>query len=130
MYGENATNYLVAEAMRGLAIQFAHELRKDLGIEGNDVASLAATLTGAAIAFGQTFQSVALGPGRHRIIIDSFKPFDDDAPESLRAAFFEFQIMAVRIWNGRVSITRRAQSVGGDRAQEVWELEDHGRWIW
>ncbi len=130
MYGENATNYLVAEAMRGLAIQFAHELRRDVGIEGNDVASLAATLAAASHAFGQTFESVALSPSHHRLVIESFKPFDDDAPEALRAAFFEFQVMAVRMWNGRVSITRRAEDVGGDRAREVWDLEDQGRWLW
>lgn len=130
IYGEKATHYMLAEAMRGLAIQFAHGLKKDLGVAGRDLGSVAAALAGALQAFGQGFESVSLGPTRHRLIVHTFKPFDDDAGESLRAACFEFQAMAVRMWNGHLSITRRAQGIGGDRAHEVWELEDQGRWLW
>ncbi len=74
----------------------------------------------------QRFSTETLNDRAHRICIDTFKPFDDDAPEALRKAMFEFQRMAVRVTNGRIRVTRERHADGG----EAWTVEDAGRWLW
>ena len=94
-------HHIVAKTMRMLAIQYTWEMRKALGIEGTGAADCTALFTGLLDACFQRFSMERLNDRAYRIGIDTFNPFDDDAPEALREAMFEFQRMAVRVTNGR-----------------------------
>ena len=125
-HGEMQAHHIVAKTMRMLAIQYTWEMRAALGIEGTGAADCTALFTGLLDACFQRFSTEKLNDRAYRIGIDTFKPFDDDAPEALREAMFEFQRMAVRVTNGRIRVTRERRPDGG----EVWTVEDAGRWLW
>ena len=125
-HGEMQAHHIVAKTMRMLAIQYTWEMREALGIEGTGAADCTALFTGLLDACFQRFSMERLNDRAYRIGIDTFKPFDDDAPEALREAMFEFQRMAVRVTNGRIRVTRERRPDGG----EAWTVEDAGRWLW
>lgn len=124
MFGQQVTYYLVSQVMRGVAIQFTHEFKYEMGIEGSDAKSVAAFLYGLQRACGQDVQ-LAESRHLHRIILRTHLPFDIDASEGLRRATFEFAVMATRLINGRISLTRVP-----DGQREVWEVRDAERWLW
>jgi hypothetical protein len=129
MFGEFAANQIVQHAMRGIAIQFMPEFRNELRAPKRDFDGVVATLTGILDACGQSFSVETLGEKKRRIVLRTMKPFDDDAPEGLRAALFQFQEMGTRVLNGHLRITRHANSPSGP-AGEAWDIEDTGRWLW
>ena len=125
-HGEMQAHHIVAKTMRMLAIQYTWEMRRALGIEGTGAAHCTALFTGLLDACFQRFSMERLSDRAYGIGIDTFKPFDDDAPEALREAMFEFQRMAVRVTNGRIRVGRERRADGG----ETWTVEDAGRWLW
>jgi hypothetical protein len=129
-YGEYVTNFIAGETNRMLAVQYIHELKAMMGVEGKSVGAIAALFAALLDACYQDFARETLSPTRERIVLKSYRPFGDDAPEGLRAAFFQLQTMGTRILNGRVKATRRMEAVGGAKTAEVWEFEDTGRWLY
>ena len=125
-FGDVAACYIVQQTMRCLAIQYTHEMATRLGIEGTGARDVAALFAGLLECCSQTFTREDLSADRQRIVLESFKPFDDDASEMLRAAMFHFQAVGARVLNGRLRVTRTPDGPG----REVWEIEDTGRWLW
>lgn len=124
MFGQQTTYFLLSQVMRGVAIQFTHELKQDMGIEASDAKSVAAFLYGLQRACVQDVQLTA-SQGVYRIALRSHLPFGIDASEGLRDATFEFPVMSARLINGRISVTRVP-----DGQAEIWEIRDTGRWLW
>lgn len=124
LFGQQTTYFLVRQVMRGMAIQFTHELKQEMGIEGSDAKAVADFLCGLQRAFGQDMQ-LTESQGLCRIVLGSQRPFGIDTGEELRDASFEFPVMAARLINGRISVTRVPNGEG-----EVWEICDAGRWLW
>jgi hypothetical protein len=129
-YGIDLAAYLVGQTMRGLAIQYIHELKADQRIEGSDVHAVTALFAGILSACRQEFVVEAVSATRTRIVLESCKPFDWEVPEKLRDACFEFQRMGGRILNGRLKISRSVEPEFGATEREIWEFEDTGRWLW
>lgn len=124
MYGQQITYFIVAQTMRGVAIQYMDELKRDTGVGGSDAKAVAAFLYELQRACGQDVQ-LTENQGGYRIILRSNLPFDLDASEGLRAAMFEFPMMATRLISGRISIARVPNGT-----TETWEIRDAGRWLW
>jgi hypothetical protein len=129
-YGIEAAAYLVAQTMRGLAIQYIHELKADQRIEGADVQAVTALFAGILAACRQNFTVESVSPTKTRILLRTYKPFDWEVPEKLRDAYFEFQRMGGRILNGRLKISRSVTPEWGVVDSEIWEFEDTGHWLW
>ncbi len=123
MYGEQYVHFLVSQAMRGVAIQFTHELKLDMGIESSDAKAVADFHCKLQRACGRDVQLTTSGDV-HRLVVRSHPPFGSEN-EGLRAASFEFAAMATRLINGRVSVERNL-----DGEVETWEIKDAGRWLW
>jgi hypothetical protein len=130
LYGEKITNFIVQEAARCLAVQYAHELRADTGIEGRDVQAAAKFLGRILQACDQTFEIRKNSAKEYEIILETFKPFDDVPSDAIRASFFQFQEMAVRLINGHLKIERCRESRAGAPHAEIWTITDTGRWRW
>lgn len=124
LFGEQTVHYLVSQVMRGVAIQFTQELKQDIGINGVDAKAVADFLYELQRASGRDVQ-LTESQGSHRIRVRTQQPFDPDVADGLRAAIFEFAVMAARQINGRVSLTRVP-----DGKSEYWDVRDAGRWLW
>lgn len=129
-FGLDATAYIIAQTMRGIAIQYIHELKHDLAIEGNDVHSVAEVFAGILRACRQDFEISRVSPRHARIILKSYRPFDWELPDNLRDAQFEFQRMGTRILNGRIRVSRSFTPSYGAIEAETWDFEDAGHWLW
>jgi hypothetical protein len=125
-YGEDTVNYLVAEAMQGLAVQFIHELKAMTGVDGSGSAAISTVFSRLLDASYQDFTVERMSDKHHRIVLSSFRPFGDVVAEGLRRSFFEFQSMATRVLDGRVRASRRTHTDG----VEIWDFEDAGQWLW
>jgi hypothetical protein len=130
LYGEAVTYYIVQQAMRCVAVQYVHELKYDLGIEGNDAEAITQLLADLLDACAQDFDIERLSEEHCRIVLKTFKPFDSDVREDLREAMFGFQRMSVRVLNGYLNVARHSDQVRRADNIEVWEIEDKGRWLW
>lgn len=130
MYGENATNYMVSEVMRGLAIQYAEHFARELGVPDNSLQSIAATLNGILKGCTQVVETEHITDSHSRLTLRSFEPFENDTPEDLRLAFFQFYAMATRVLNGRVRIERQVKGDSQFGTYEVWDIRDTGNWLW
>jgi hypothetical protein len=66
-------------------------------------------------------------PARDRceLRLHSFQPFAGVETAGLQDAFFQFQVVAARMLNGRVSVTRAE-----DNGTQLWTIRDEGRWLW
>lgn len=128
MVGESVTYHILGQTMRCLAIQYTHELKRDLGIEGKGAGDVAALFAGLLDACFQELELERVTDAHHRIVLRSYKPFEDFAPERLRTASFAFQEMVARLINGRLAVTRTRESEGGAPGAEVWDIVDTGRW--
>lgn len=124
LYGQQTVHFLVSQVMRGVAIQFTHELKQDLGIEDSDAKAIADLLYALQRASGRDAE-LTDSKGTYRLLLRAQQPFEGDVAEGLRAALFEFPIMAARQINGRVSVMRVP-----DGEAEAWEIRDVGRWLW
>ena len=131
LYGEQATLYILAQVMRGVAIQYTPEIRHDLSISGCDLGACTAVLAGILEAFDQNFTVVKVDHNTARFELDSFKPFrPGEASDGIRAACFEFPTMVTRMMNGQMSLTRTPVVTYSDPGRETWILEDKERWLW
>ncbi|MGE0093426.1 MAG: hypothetical protein AB7M05_10750 [Alphaproteobacteria bacterium] len=130
MVGEAVTYFIAGQTARHLAVQYIYELQAMAGLSGRDVGSITKLFATLLDACYQDFTVEKLSDKKHRIVLKSYRPFGDDAPEALRHANFEFQSMGTRVLNGRVSATRQREAVGGAKTAEVWEFEDTGRWLY
>jgi hypothetical protein len=130
MYGPHTTYYLWEQTMRCLAVQYAHELKADAGIVGNDASAIAAFFAQLLKAQNQNFELQRVTDASYRIILKSFLPFSNAAPEALRSASFAFQIVAAWTLNGRIFVKRDPEPNRGDPVAEVWEISDAGRWLY
>jgi hypothetical protein len=130
MYGENITNHIVAEVMRGLAIQYADHFRSELGIADKSVQSITKVFESILTGCTQVYEIQHLNKNHIQIVLETFEPFGSDTPEDLRLAFFKFFSMATRVLNGRVEISRRVQTGQHGGVTEIWDLKDTGRWLW
>lgn len=125
-FGDVAAWYIVQQTMRCLAVQYTHEMAQRLGITGTGVRDIGALYAGLLGCCTQDFEHEDISATRQRIVLKSYRPFEDDAEEGLRAAMFHFQSMGARVLNGRVRAVRTPDGAG----REVWEFEDAGRWLW
>ena len=126
MFGSAVTHFIISQTQRCLAIQYTHELASDMGLKGaGDASSVVTFFTRLLTACGQRFESERLNPSRYRIVLSTFKPFDPDAEDGLREAWFAFQQMSARLISPRVAVVRRRES-----NHEIWEIEDVGHWRW
>lgn len=125
-FSDEAAWYLVQQMTRCLAIQYAHDLAGRLGVKGTGARDIGDLFAGLLECCSQTFTREDISATRQRIVLESYKPFDDDAPEGLRAAMFHFQSMSARVLNGQLRVTRSADGP----TKEVWEIEDAGKWLW
>ncbi len=130
MYGPQTTYYLWDQTMRCLAVQYAHELKADAGVEGKETADIATFFARMLKAQNQQFELQKLSDERYAIHLKSFLPFANDAPEELRHASFAFQNVAAWTLNGRISVTRRPEPDGRNPNAEVWEISNAGRWLY
>lgn len=130
MYGEGITFFLLEETMRLLAVQYTPELCSDLGIEGKSVGDIAALFTGLLDACYQDFEHEKVSDTHHRITLNTYKPFENFAPEALRHANFAFQKSAARMMNGHVRLTRSRGGADGVSGPEIWDVVDAGRWLY
>jgi hypothetical protein len=128
MCGEAVTAYIVQQTMRCVAIQYIYELQRDLGLVAKDVKSVASLFAGLAEASLGAVRVERTGEQRYCVAVEKPQPWDGFVPESVRAAFFEFQQMGTRLINGHLRVTRHKAS--DDKAEESWEFEDIGRWLW
>ncbi len=129
-FGVDTAANLVGMTMRSLAIQYIHELKADLAIQGNDVHDVTALFAGILAACRQDFTVEKVSATKARITLKSCKPFDWEVPERMRDAYFEFQRMGGRILNGQLLVKRSVLPEIGKIEQEIWEFEDTGRWLW
>lgn len=123
--GEVAALNIIAQSMRLLAIQYTHELSEKLGREGNGAREVAKFFSDILTCCSQEFTVEDISESRQRLVVGSFIPFDQ-APENFRHALFAFQEMCTKLINGNVRITRKSN----DNAQDIWEIEDTGGWLW
>lgn len=124
LFDRQTVYFLLSQVMRGVAIQYAQEMKQDIGIEGTDAKAMADFLYRLQLAGGREVQLTETN-GVHRILLSSHLPFDADVTDGIRAAIFEFAVMAARMINGRLSLTRVPEG-----RSEVWEVRDAGRWLW
>lgn len=130
MYGENITNFIVSEVMRGLAIQYADQFRTELGLTDKSAKSIAMVFDSILKGCTQMHETSRINDNHYQITLHTFEPFGNDAPEELRMAFFNFFSMATRVLNGRVSITREVSSDSENAKKETWKIKDTGTWLW
>jgi hypothetical protein len=130
MFGEQVTYFIYQQAMRGLAIQYGHELKRDLRVAGTDVEAVAELFVRLLRACDQQFELERLGPRKYQIALRSSRPFEEDAPEDLRAASFHFHRVLAWMLNGRIAVSRWPQPRAAEPCAELWEIEDTGKWQW
>jgi len=123
LFGQQVTYFLFAQVMRGIAIQFTHELKTDIGVQGRDAKAVAEFLFRLQKACGQDV-TMTESDGVYRLASRTFLPFEKEVSDEIRAAMFEFPAMAAHLINGRISLRRVANEVG-----ETWEIRDEGRWL-
>ena len=128
--GPASAAHVIEQAMRLLAVQFVHEIKAEAGIEGRSALAVARLLARLLEAQGDDLTLESLGPDRAAITLRSFKPFEAEAPEELRRAFFAFPAMCARVLNGRLRVARAPARERGAPGADVWEIEDAGRWLY
>ena len=124
--GEVMTLNLINLSMRLLATQYTHELSEKLERNGNGARDIAAFFSNLLSCCVRDHSVEDISATKQRINVRSFKPFDDNIPDNLKQALFAFEEMSARQINGNVKIHRSAVSP----TEDVWEIEDTGRWLW
>ncbi|MBM3542262.1 MAG: hypothetical protein FJX51_09455 [Alphaproteobacteria bacterium] len=128
-YGLKPAAHMMETAHSLVAVQYAHELKARMGITGNSLDDVTRFLTTMLATREDEVTVEKLGNNRTALTLKTLKPFDPDAPEELKRAYFAFPFMCARIMNGHIRFTRRTEMDKGGRTLEVWELEDTGRWL-
>ena len=124
--GEARALEMVSKAMRLLAIQYTHELSNTFNRSGQGSQGVAAFIGQILHCFSQDFEINESTPTQHDIILRSFHPFEADAADNLKQAFFCFFEMLTCQINGNIRITRRSINP----IEDLWEIEDTGSWLW
>ena len=117
---------MIELTLSAIGMQYAQILTDETGVEGRDVHAIAALLHRLLEAREDDATLETLGDTRAAITMRSYKPFEANAEECVRQAFFAFPRQITRILNGRVRITRAME----DPETEVWTLEDTGAWLY
>ncbi|MCP5151912.1 MAG: hypothetical protein H6982_14210 [Chromatiales bacterium] len=125
-HGAETTWHIVRQTARMLGVQLAHDLANRVGVERHDLPGAAHLLASVLDACEQRHRVEELGPTTWRFVLESYRPFADDAPPGLREAWFHLPAMLVRVLNGRLRLSREPL---GPTA-EAWVLEDAGRWLY
>ena len=126
VYGAKPGAYMIDQTMRVVAMQYAQIMGEWAGIAGRDVHSIAALLHRLLEAREDAAKLEKLSAKRATITLKTYKPFDPDASETVRRAFFAFPEQVTRVLNGRVRISRKMKGP----ETEVWTLEDTGKWLY
>ena len=124
--GEVATLALINKSMRMLANQYTHELSEKLDRQGDGARDIAQFFSDLLTCCFRDHSVEDISATHQRIHVRSFKPFEDDIAENLKQAMFAFEEMCTRQINGNVKIHRSSVSA----VEDVWEIEDTGRWLW
>ncbi len=126
VFGEKPGAYMIELTLSAIGMQYAQILTDETGVEGRDVHAIAALLHRLLEAREDDATLETLGDTRAAITMRSYKPFEANAEECVRQAFFAFPRQITRILNGRVRITRAMEGP----ETEVWTLEDTGAWLY
>ncbi|WP_233838920.1 hypothetical protein [Paraburkholderia sp. ZP32-5] len=129
MFGERTAAYLCETAAACVAVQFTPALCDAASVTGNDVAAVATLFTRLAVACGQSVEQRQIATGHLTLSVAGPKPFLNMPTLALREAFFQLQVVATRMLNGRIAVSRAETGTGHDLT-EVWEIRDTGRWLW
>ncbi|SHI03241.1 hypothetical protein [Pollutimonas bauzanensis] len=130
MYGPYITRFLFEETMRGMAVQYTHEMKRITGVQGNDAAAITEFFARMLASQNQSFHTEQVSSTQYRIVLDSFFPFSGEVGEDMRQASFAFQKTAAWVLNGRVAVTRRAVPDTLAPQSEVWDIQDTGKWLY
>lgn len=129
LYGEQATAYMLRQAMQGVANQFVSEFTCALGIEGRSLQDCVALIRGILDSCGQETELEPLSAGKFTIQLKgAVLAMPQDATDLLRAAYLQFFASAVRALNGHVAITFSFESSWENGASIT--IEDCGAWLW
>lgn len=126
VFGAKPGSYMIDQTMRVVATQYAQLMGEWTGHEGRDVHAIASLLHRTLEAREDEASLERIGNNRAAITMKTYKPFDPDAPETIRRAFFAFPEAVTQVLNGRVRITRAMEG----KETEVWTLEDTGEWLY
>ncbi len=126
LFGTLVAAQLVERGMRMLAVQYAADLARTVGLHGNDAGAIA-DLFAAILRSFKTTVEVRRNADRISLSFTGFPPFQQTSSADIRTAFFAFFAMSCRVLNGRVSIARDA---GGADGPETWTLIDEKAWLW
>ncbi|MFT4065499.1 hypothetical protein [Paraburkholderia sp.] len=126
-FGMQAASYMIAAAMKLLAVQFTPSLKAATEVEGNSPAALAQTYVTIIGAFRNAPQWKALGEDAAELSFETFEPFPYPHSAQLRAAVFAFFDMSVRTLNGHVRLERHYDEASGF---ERWTFTDTKTWLW
>jgi hypothetical protein len=129
LVGGRGAEQMVATAAACIAVQFTPELVAAAGVRGNDVDAIANLYTSILTALEDDFDVERPAPGRVRIRLRSLEPFPTMETAGLRDALFQFHVVAARMLNGHVRVTRSDTTEKGAPGQ-VWEIHDTGQWLW
>jgi hypothetical protein len=129
LYGEQKTTSIIATAMRCMGVQLTNDLASQLKIPARDFRSLCAFHTGILEACYEDFEVINQTDRLIEIRRNSCLPFHGYVPESRRAAFFEFQQSATRMFSGCIRASRQTEE-GSEHHAEIWRFEDTGTWLW
>jgi len=129
-FGLKPACYMVDQALGMVALQYCDTLKGIYGVKGKSLDDVTKFLTTMLEHREEDF--AVEGNGKRRTFtLRGFKPFDTgEANEEIRAAHFAFPAMCVRLMNGHIRATRRTEWEKGAPANEVWELEDTGKWLY
>jgi len=130
LFGAYTAEFLYAETMRCMAVQYTHALKQQAGIEGRDAAAVAQFFSRMLASQNQTFRVERVGDQHWRITLESFLPFRGQVAEGLRCASFQFQKTAAWVLNGRVAVTRQPHPDSLAPEAETWDIRDAGRWLY
>jgi hypothetical protein len=126
-FGMHTASYMVATAMKLLAVQFTPSLKASTGVQGTSPAALAQTYAAIIGAFKNAPQWKSTGEDRAELSFETFEPFPFPHSAAMRAAVFAFFDMSVRTLNGHVRIERQYDESSGF---ERWTLTDTKTWLW
>ena len=126
--GKEHAEYILRQSMRLLAVQYTPELLEAAGInpECSDVRGVCGFFSELLKATKQCFKVEVISSTQARIILDSFEPFETEASEGLRNACFAFQETSARmISRGHINVSRHMKEHA-----EIWDITDHGIWLY
>jgi hypothetical protein len=123
MLGVHAASGIVAQALRGVAIQFHHELVAALGVAEPGARGLARLLGSLAELAGEEVECREERPGRWVIERAPRLLAGDDVPADVHRALFAFPATCARLHGARVRLDLAALRVEG-APRDLWVAAD------